>query len=199
VSGTTVSVPSSVTIRSRDVSLTFADLQIGQTVTIEANRSGLTITALEILIENGPGTSVQLEGHVSGLTGTCPALTFKISETSVATSASTTIDGGCAQLVNGAEVLVNGVRQADGSVTASYVMVVVQRVHAAGSVAALQGSCPSITFSVGGTVVSTSSVTLFAGRPCGQLANGAEVSVDGYKQSDGSIAATSVSELESSR
>jgi hypothetical protein len=130
VSGTTVSVPSGVTILSRNASLTFADLQIGQTVTIQANRSGSTITALEIFIENGPGTFVQIEGQVSGVTGTCPSLTFKISGTSI---------------------------------------------------------------------VSTSPVTMFAGRPCSQLSDGAGVRVDGYRQSDGSIAATSVSQLEITR
>jgi hypothetical protein len=78
-------------------------------------------------------------------------------------------------------------------------MVMVRPVQAAGSIAALQGSCPSITFSLAGTVVSTSPVTLFAGGPCSQLSDGAGVSVDGYRQSDGSIAATSVSQIGSSR
>jgi hypothetical protein len=198
VSGTTVSVPSSATIRNRIASLlTFGDLRVGQTVTIQANRSGSTITALEIFIEDGPDTDVQLEGQVSGLTGTCPSLTFRISGTTVATIASTMIDGGCAKVVNGAAVLVNGVRQSDGSVTASDV--VVQRVQAAGSITALGGSCPSITFSLGSTAVSTSSVTLFAGRACGQLSDGTAVRVDGYIQSDGSIAAASVSQMGSSR
>ena len=198
VSATTVSVPSSATIRNRIASpLTFADLQVGQTVTIQANRSGSTFTALEIFIEDGPGTDVQLEGQVSGLSGTCPSLTFRISGTTVTTIASTMIDGGCAQVVNGAAVLVNGVRESDGSVAASDVMV--QRVQAAGSIAGLRGSCPSITFSLGGTAVSTSSVTLFAGPACGQLSDGIAVSVDGYRQTDGSIAATSVSQMGSSR
>jgi Domain of unknown function (DUF5666) len=92
---------------------------------------------------------------------------------------------------------VSGVRQSDGSVTASFVMV--ERVQASGSIAALQGSCPSITFALGGSVVSTSSVTVFDGRACRQLSDGTAVRVDGYKQGDGSIAATSVSQTVSSR
>jgi hypothetical protein len=43
------------------------------------------------------------------------------------TIASTKTDPGCAQVVNGAAVAVSGVRQSDGSVTASLVMV--ERVH----------------------------------------------------------------------
>ena len=69
----------------------------------------------------------------------------------------------------------------------------VERVQASGSIAALQGSCPSITFALGGSVVSTSSVTVFDGRACNQLSDGTAVRVDRYKQGDGSIAATSVS------
>jgi Domain of unknown function (DUF5666) len=190
VSGTTVSVPSSATVRNRLGSLTFADLQVGQTVTIQASRSGSTITAMDIFIDNSPGPYVPLEGQVSGLTGTCPSLMFTISGTTVVTVAST-VDSNCAYIVNGAMVRVNGIRQTDGSVTASEV--VVELVQAAGSIAALQGSCPSVTFSLGSTVVSTSPATLFAGRACSQLSNGAVVGVDGYGQSNGSIAATSVS------
>jgi hypothetical protein len=92
------------------------------------------------------------------------SLTFKISGTTVMTIASTKTDPGCAQVVNGAAVAVSGVRRSDGSVTASFVMV--ERVQASGSIAALQGSCPSITFALGGSVVSTSSVTVFDGRAC---------------------------------
>jgi hypothetical protein len=197
VNGTTVVVPSSATIRNRSASLTFADLQVGQSVTIQATRSGSTITALEIFIEESPATYVQLEGQVSGLTGTCPSLTFSISGTTVMTIASTKTDPGCAQVVNGAAVAVSGVRQSDGSVTASFVMV--ERVHASGSISARQGSCPSITFALDGSVVSTSSATRFDGRPCSQLADGTTVRIDGYRQSDGSIAATSVSQTVSSR
>jgi hypothetical protein len=197
VNGTTVFVPGSATIRNRGASLTFADLQVGQIVTIQASRSGSTITALEIFIESGAPTDVQLEGQVSGLTGTCPSLTFGISGTTVMTIASTKTDPGCAQVVNGAAVAVSGVRQSDGSVTASFVRV--ERVQAAGSIAALQGSCPSITFALGGTAVSTSSATVFDGTACSQLSDGTAVRVDGYRRSDGSIAATSVSKMVSSR
>jgi hypothetical protein len=189
VSGTTVSVPSTATVRNRIGSLAFADLQVGQTVTIQASRTGSTITALDIFIDNSPGAYVQLEGQVSGLTGACPSLMFTVSGTTVVTVAST-IDGSCAHIVNGAAVQVSGMRQTDGFVTASEVVVL--QVQAAGSIAALQGSCPSITFSLGSTVVSTGPATLFAGRACSQLSDGAVVRVDGYGQSNGSIAATSV-------
>ena len=133
---------------------------------------------------------VDFEGKVSGLIGTCPSLQFTAGGRAVTTSASTTVRGGCSAIVNSAPVLVSGVRQSDGSVSAS--AVIVREVEATGAIGALQGSCPAITFTLGSTAVSTSASTNFAHDTCSQLANGGSATAVGYTQSDGSIAASAV-------
>ena len=69
----------------------------------------------------------------------------------------------------------------------------VQQVEIEGSIAALQGSCPAVTFSVRSTAISTTATTTFVGRTCSQLANGVSVTVDGSRQGSGAITATRVS------
>jgi hypothetical protein len=59
---------------------------------------------------------------VSGLGGTCPALTFTVNSTRVSTNASTQfLKGTCGQLKNGTKVEVEGARLSDGSITAAKV------------------------------------------------------------------------------
>jgi hypothetical protein len=61
-----------------------------------------------------------------------------------------------------------------------------------GVVESLAGSCPSVTFSVGGTAVRTNGQTKFHGGGCGKLKNGSSVAVTGVQQTDGSIDANDV-------
>jgi hypothetical protein len=61
-----------------------------------------------------------------------------------------------------------------------------------GKVGLLTGKCPDLTFSIGLTVVTTSQSTTFSGGKCGDVKNGREVSVDGTRQSNGSVRATRV-------
>ena len=138
-----------------------------------------------------PNQLAQLQGLVSGVSGACPSLTFSVSRTTVSTTSSTNVDGGCDKIVNGATVALTGTRQSNGSVVASHVEI--RQVEVAGSITALQGSCPVVTFSIGSTAVSTTANTTFSGRTCGQLANGQSASVDGYLQSNGAITATRIS------
>jgi uncharacterized protein DUF5666 len=138
-----------------------------------------------------PNQLAQLQGLVTGVSGACPALTFTVSRTTVSTTSSTNVDGGCDKIVNGATVALTGTRQSNGSVVASHVEI--RQVEVAGSIAALQGSCPVIRFSIGSTAVSTTANTTFSGGACSHLANGQSASVDGYLQSNGAIAATRVS------
>jgi uncharacterized protein DUF5666 len=76
--------------------------------------------------------------------------------------------------------------ESDGNPTA-------QQVEIEGPIAALQGSCPTVTFTIRSTAISTTAATTFVGSTCGQLANGGTVTVDGSLQSSGAIAATRVS------
>jgi hypothetical protein len=64
----------------------------------------------------------ELEGVVSALSGTCPAVTFTVNGTTVKTTAATTFDDGtCAHVQNNVRVDVKGVRQTDGSLQATRV------------------------------------------------------------------------------
>ncbi len=69
-----------------------------------------------------PETEVKLEGAVSGLGGGCPALTFTVTSTAVATNSATRYeDGACSSVQNGTRVEVKGTRQPNGSVLAGKV------------------------------------------------------------------------------
>jgi hypothetical protein len=58
-----------------------------------------------------------------------------------------------------------------------------------GAVASLAGTCPSLTFTVGGTTVHTSATTRFDPDGCARVVNRSIVRVEGVKQTDGSIEA----------
>ena len=135
--------------------------------------------------------TVRLDGTVSGALGTCPALAFKVSRTIVKTSSTTTFDGACAAIVNGASVSVTGTRQTDDSVAAT--RVAVRETQVEGAMSAVKGSCPVLTFSVAGTMIWMDSTTVLNGLSCSQLANGTIVRVSGFRRADGSILASSIS------
>ena len=58
-----------------------------------------------------------------------------------------------------------------------------------GAVAALSGTCPTITFTVSGVTVKTSSATRFEDGRCAGVQNNARVKIQGRRQTDGSIQA----------
>ena len=59
-------------------------------------------------------------------------------------------------------------------------------------VSTVRGTCPSLTFNLQNRLVQTSASTQFASGLCKDLVNGANVSVHGTVQSDGSVAALKV-------
>jgi hypothetical protein len=61
-----------------------------------------------------------------------------------------------------------------------------------GAVSGLTGNCPKVSFTVGGTKVTTSEITQFDQVRCGEIRNDMVVEVKGSRQSDNSIAATKV-------
>ena len=64
----------------------------------------------------------ELEGSVSNLSGTCPALTFTVRATTVRTNGVTRFtDGSCSRIANGVRLEVEGRRQPDGSILATEV------------------------------------------------------------------------------
>ena len=69
--------------------------------------------------QSGVVTDVELDGPLSGLTGTCPAMQFTVQGRVVTTSSQTNFrGGGCNHLVNGLRVEVEGDQQANGTVAA---------------------------------------------------------------------------------
>jgi hypothetical protein len=64
---------------------------------------------------------MELQGTVSGLNGTCPAITFRLGNTMVVTDNATRFDGRCSAVQNGRRVEVEGVLMSDGRVRATEV------------------------------------------------------------------------------
>ena len=65
----------------------------------------------------------KLEGLVSNLAGTCPALTFTVQSTKVVTNNSTKFEDPCLRIANGRRAEVEGTRQTDGSIVATEIEV----------------------------------------------------------------------------
>ena len=84
-----------------------------------------TLAASRIEIEDRQMDEAEVTGAASGLSGTCPNLTFTVQGTKVTTTANTKFDGiTCARVQNGTIVEVEGRRQADGTIAAAKVELV---------------------------------------------------------------------------
>ena len=91
------------------------------------------VTATEIKVERGDkddhddddedfDDGIEVRGAVSGLTGTCPALSFVVAGTRVVTNAATRFEeGACTTLRNDMRVEVEGTRTTDGALLATEV------------------------------------------------------------------------------
>jgi hypothetical protein len=87
-------------------------LAVGQSLRVVGKRNtDMSVNAESIDILSGAIGTVQMSGAISGLTGTCPALTFVINGTTIKTSTGTSFKGSmCSALKNGAKVSVKGTR-----------------------------------------------------------------------------------------
>jgi len=70
---------------------------------------------------DGGGVPVEFSGAITGLSGSCPARTFKIGDREVRTTGSTDFLTPCATLANGQNVNVKGKATGNGKVNASQV------------------------------------------------------------------------------
>jgi hypothetical protein len=125
-----------------DVQLRFAGNGVSATVTLTGVQAGDRITVTISLNGNGNSARVdsdrrnrgndddeddddddnEVSGAVSGLTGTCPAITFTVRATTIRTNSATRFDdGSCVQIANGTRVEAKGARQPDGSILATKV------------------------------------------------------------------------------
>jgi len=228
----TIAVPATTVITRGATAKTVADLTVGLLVEVKAVRNGTIVTATRVNIEDetpGTGTGIvtgedlELTGTLAARpAGTCPAVTFTLGGTTVTTTAATRFDDlTCAGLAAGDALLVEGVRQANGSVLAREVnrstgvasdddAVVAdddndndndngQDVDMTGSLGVRPaGSCPVVTFTLNGTTVATSGATRFNDVSCASLTTGDVLRVKGLRQSNGSIAASEVTKTTSS-
>jgi hypothetical protein len=91
VRGTTVNVLPETIIRHGHTMLTFADLVVGGRVHVKGSADG-TPSRREIKVQREDGEDRgdhEAEGVVSGLAGTCPAITFNVGTLKVTASATT--------------------------------------------------------------------------------------------------------------
>jgi hypothetical protein len=193
-----------------DVLLALDALKDGSRVEVKGEQRDGYVYALRIHV-NGPTTpeppqddSASVEGVVSALGGTAPALTMKIGTTTVTTDAQTVVQRRgdvqtLAAVANGQIVHAVGVRQANGSLLARKLQIkddapdgplVIE-----GSLGGLKGTCPAITFGVNGFTVKTSDTTKYfpdPGTTCGDLKSGMKIEVEGKRQADRSVLAAKV-------
>ena len=104
---------------------TCAQLANGTKVEVKGTRqTDGSVKAAKVKLEEAEHKEAEVEGKISGLTGTgtCPVLTFSVNTTKVSTDLTTAFSGGtCKQLANDMKVEVKGTRQSDGSVKAAKV------------------------------------------------------------------------------
>lgn len=120
VAGRTVTIGSSTVIRHGDTTMTASQLAVGQRVHVKGTVTGTgatATTAATLIIVQNMNTSigVNLEGNVSGLTGTAAAFEFIVDGRTVKGTAATAFKGGkspsFAELANAGKVHVKGSQQ----------------------------------------------------------------------------------------
>ena len=166
---------------------------------IDATRVRLGVTSAPAAAPAQP----RAQGAVSGLTGTCPALSFKLGDTAVTTNDKTRFVGGtCGDVKDGARIGAMGPTDASGAMTAAAVRVGPPATAATGrgaapaearlqgAVGSMSGACPALTFMLGTTTVHTTDKTRFEGGQCSDVKDGARAGVAGPRAADGSITAT---------
>lgn len=160
-----------------------------------------TLVATKVEFEDADddedANDVKVEGIVSGLSGTCPAISFTAGGKTVSTSATTVFHKTtCAAVQNLTRVHVRGTLQTNGSVLARRVELEDDddddedeedddgnRHHGAGphhgTVSSFRGTCPVVTFNLKGLRISTTSATTYVGGACETLRPNVQVLVTG--------------------
>jgi len=124
VDSTTVSILPTADIRHGATVLVFADLQVGDRIHVKGIKSGQTVVANEVMVQNDNATvPVNVNGDVAALlSGSCPAIRFTLAGWTVETDATTSFDKGpCSGIAKGTSVHVKGAVQSSGRVLATWV------------------------------------------------------------------------------
>jgi hypothetical protein len=152
--------------------------------------------------DGGQDSSASIDGVLTAISGTSPALRLTVAGTTVRTSSATDVRRrGDVQALDvlkiGQTLHVVGVRQADGSIDARKIQIdddpTGGEFEIEGAVGGLKGTCPAVSFSVNGFSIQADSSTVFAGGACSTLKSGSKATVKGTRQADGSILATRIS------
>jgi uncharacterized protein DUF5666 len=123
----TVTVTNSTVIRHGSTTLHFADLKVGDHVQVRGTRDGTNVTATEIKVEQGDEgednndqNEGDVSGAVSGLSNSCPAITFTVNGITVTTDNTTTYGehASCSAIQNGVKVEVQGTKQSATAILA---------------------------------------------------------------------------------
>lgn len=183
------------TVDDRD---TIADVADEEQIHIVVNISG-SRAIVNVIGREKPAHGTELEGLIASIN--LGARTLIVNGTTVNVPANAVIRHGdrpftLADLKVGQRVHVKG-STSGSAVVASEVLLQDENAHeteaeAEGIVSVLGGACPSLTFTVHSTRVTTSASTRFVKSTCSQVTNGTKVEVDGTRQTDGSIKATTV-------
>jgi hypothetical protein len=145
-------------------------------------------------------SSASIEGTLTAIGGTRPTLTLTVAGITVRTDGTTVVQRrGDTQdlsvLRTGMTIHVVGDRRADGSIDARRLQIKDDAtggvVEIEGSVGGLKGACPAVTFGVNGYDIATTAATTFT-PACADLKNGNKVRVQGERQADGTVRATTV-------
>ncbi len=201
VDGKTVSVPTTASIRHGNRTVAFADLKVGQRVHVKAAPDSTnTLVATDVMLQDdGMGdddNEQELKGTVSGLTGTCPTISFTVGTTAVTANAATDYRGGaCADVKNGNAVEVDAMKPASGPVVATRISIESgdNTQDLKGTVSGLTGTCPAISFTVATVSVTANTATTYKGGTCADVKAGSTVEVEATKPASGTAVATKIS------
>jgi hypothetical protein len=99
-----------------------ADEEIRISVTLNGTNARVDSERRNKRYDNNRQDQTELKGVVSGLSGTCPKISFTVQNTTVTTSETTQFeDVRCGDIKDGMVVEVRGFRQPDGSINAAKV------------------------------------------------------------------------------
>jgi hypothetical protein len=198
-------------VPSGDITLAFVGNGVNARLTIKGvtDHAQIRITvnvhgSTAELDENDDDNQTELEGRVASKN--CSANQITVGTTTPVavnlTGARIRHDGNtltCADIQVNDRVEVHGTRNGttidatDVNVKTDHGVPPVQReVELKGKISLLAGTCPSVTFTVSSTKVTTNAVTSFDDSVCTALHNGDAVEVKGTKQTDGSVLASRV-------
>ena len=202
VAGRTVTTTATTVFTMGSVTTTFADLDIGQRAHVKGTTTAGVFTASLVDIQNvQTDLPVNVNGIVSGLTGSELAFQFMVNGRQIAGDHLTVFHGSggmgrFTSLANGVRVEVKG-QQRDSLVYAVRIHVNgeddgPEEFEAKGALVSLTGSCPAYTFVLAGRTVTTDASTQFKGAACADVFNGLTIEVEGTIQADGTVRARRV-------